>query len=150
MMIRPARSEEVDAIISLFDDEVRAGRMLPRSPQSIRARLDDWRVAERCGEIVGCVSLVYFNAALCELRSLAVHPDCRGQGLAGDLIAAALDMARENGRRRVLALTRAVSVFERAGFKRDDVRHFPEKVWHDCAPCPFRAACDEVALIYEL
>lgn len=150
MIIREARPEEVDAIRDLFLDEVRAGRMLPRPADDIRAHLDDWLIAESEGQIVGCVSLVFFNATLCEIRSLAVHPDYRGNGLGGNLIAGALALAKSRGMQRVLALTRAVRVFEKAGFRRDYVASYPEKVWRDCAPCPFREKCDETALIYYL
>lgn len=149
-MIRRARLDEIAQIRALFEDEVRAGRMLPRSEEDIRATIGDWLVAEKSGQIVGCVSLVYFNQDLCEVRSLAVHPTYRGNGIAGKLIEMAVDMARARGMKRVLTLTRAARLFEQKGFRRDTVGHFPEKVWRDCAPCPFRDACDEVALIYPL
>ena len=109
-----------------------------------------WLVAEAGDQIVGCVSLVFFNEELCEVRSLAVHPDRRGNGLGGDLITAAVELARTRNMRRVLTLTRSLGVFERAGFVRDEVHNYPEKVWRDCAPCPFRERCDEITLIYSL
>jgi len=147
-MIRHPQPAEVDAILALFDDEVRAGRMLPRQKDRVRRELDRWLVAEDGGEVVGCVSLVFFNGELAEVRSLAVRPDYRGQGLATELVRAAVALALELGRRRVLALTRAPRLFEKVGFRRDLVERFPEKVWLDCAPCPFRHACDEIALVY--
>jgi amino-acid N-acetyltransferase len=149
-MIRHPYPDEVETVRVLFDDEVRAGKMLPRSAESIFAQLDNWLVAEENGQIVGCVSLVYFNGSLCEVRSLAVHSAYRGSGIGRQLVEAALDMAQAHGVQRVLTLTRAAHLFERAGFRRDFVANFPEKVWRDCAPCPFRHACDEVALIYDL
>ncbi len=150
LTIRPARLPEVGAMLALFADEVRAGKMLPRNPQSVREDIDNWLVAIEGGEVVGCVSLVPYNEELCELRSLAVHPGRRGRGLGSALIRAAVELARQRGMERVLALTRAVPLFEKAGFRRDFVANFPEKVWRDCAPCPFKEACDEVALIYYL
>lgn len=150
LAIRPPRLLEVGAMLALFADEVRAGKMLPRDPQSVREHIDNWLVAVEGSEVVGCVSLVPYNKELCELRSLAVHPDRRGRGLGSALIRAAIELARQRGMGRVLALTRAVPLFEKAGFRRDFVANFPEKVWRDCAPCPFKEACDEVALIYYL
>jgi amino-acid N-acetyltransferase len=150
MIIRHPYFEEVVAVRDLFDDEVHAGRMLPRSADDIRVHLADWLVAEENGRVIGCVSLVFFKAELVEVRSLAVHPAYRGQGIASQLVRAALDMAFKRGTRRVLALTRAVRLFEQLGFRRDAVAHFPEKVWQDCAPCPFRSACDETTLILDL
>ncbi|MBN1202022.1 MAG: GNAT family N-acetyltransferase [Anaerolineae bacterium] len=150
MIIRHPQPDEAGRVLALFEDEVRAGRMLPRSEDNFRAHVEDWLIAEQAGQVVGCVSLVYFNQELCEVRSLAVHPDYRGNGVASKLVSAAIDMAREHDMRRVLTLTRAPRLFEHLGFVRDFVDNFPEKVWQDCAPCPFRDACDEVALIYHL
>jgi N-acetylglutamate synthase-like GNAT family acetyltransferase len=150
MIIRHPDLEEVEAIRDLFEDEVRAGRMLPRSAEEVGAHLGDWLVAEENGQVIGCVSLVFFKVALCEVRSLAVHPAYRSRGIASQLVRAALDMAHERGIRQVLALTRAAHLFEQLGFQRDAVTHFPEKVWHDCAPCPFRHACDETTLVLDL
>jgi N-acetylglutamate synthase-like GNAT family acetyltransferase len=147
--LRPPRADEVDAVLALFDDEVRAGRMLPRDPTSVRSGLDDWIVAEDGeGRLVGCVSLVFFNADLAEVRSLAVHPDRRGNGLGAALVVTALELAQQRGVRHVLTLTRAAALFERLGFRRDFVTSFPEKVWRDCAPCPLKERCDEMALVY--
>jgi len=150
MRIRPAQAHEIEAIRALFAEEVAAGRMLPRAEHEIRARLDDWLVAEEWGQIAGCVSLVQFSPALCEVRSLAVHPAYRGRGIASALVHEALALAERRGMERVLVLTRAAPLFEKLGFRRDFVANFPEKVWRDCAPCPFRHACDEVALIYPI
>lgn len=150
MIIRHPHAYEVTPILELFADEVRAGRMLPRTPEMVTEALDRWLVAEIDGQIVGCVSLVFFNGHLAEVRSLAVHPAYRGRGLGSDLVRAAVDLARQFKRTQVLALTRAAHLFEGVGFKRDMVTNYPEKVWLDCAPCPFRHACDEVALIYTL
>ncbi|MBN1679103.1 MAG: GNAT family N-acetyltransferase [Anaerolineae bacterium] len=148
MIIRSATLDEIEAIRALFEDEVRAGKMLPRSADAIRSNITDWLVADAYGHVVGCVSLVLYNQALCEVRSLAVHADYRGNGIATDLIKQALVMARERRMRQVLTLTRAPQLFEKIGFRRDFVANFPEKVWRDCAPCPFRHACDEIALLY--
>lgn len=150
MRIRPAQAHEIEAIRALFAEEVAAGRMLPRAEHEIRARLDDWLVAEEWGQIAGCVSLVPFNGSLCEVRSLAVHPAYRGRRIASALVREALALAERRGIERVLVLTRAAPLFEKLGFRRDFVANFPEKVWRDCAPCPFRHACDEVALIYPI
>jgi len=147
--IRTARVEEVDDILSLFLDEVKTGRMLPRDPAEMAGGIGDWLVAVAGGEVVGCVSLVFFGDDVCELRSLAVRPDRRGDGLGGRLIRAACEMARVRGMRRVLTLTRAVKVFAAAGFMRDMVGNYPEKVWRDCTGCPLRSRCDEVALVFE-
>ena len=147
--IRPADYEDIYKMLALFEEEVRAGRMLPRTYGETRANIDNWLVAEQDGELVGCVSLVYFDESLCEVRSLAVAPHYRGNGLGRALVSAALDLADERGVTRVLTLTRSVKLFENLGFYPGLVSNFPEKVWRDCRPCPFRHRCDEVALLYD-
>ncbi|MEB2286567.1 MAG: GNAT family N-acetyltransferase [Anaerolineae bacterium] len=150
MIIRQPHADEVEAILALFARDVAAGLMLPRPADEMRQQLDRWLVAEQGGQMVGCVSLVYYNGTLAEVRSLAVHPDHRGNGVASQLVTAVVAMARARGLRRVLTLTRAAHLFERLGFERDAVSNFPIKVWQDCAPCPFKEHCDEIALVYEL
>jgi len=148
--IRTPQEAEVDAILELFEYEVRAGKMLPRSADNIRKELDNWLVAADGDHVVGCVSLVLFDAELCEIRSLAVDRAFQGFGLGSDLVRAALQLAAQHNMRRVLSLTRAIALFEHLDFHRANVASFPEKVWRDCAPCPFRDCCDEVALVYHL
>lgn len=150
MILRHPYPHEVETIRALFAADVAAGLMLPRSSEQILRHLDDWLVAEEDGEIIGCVSLVFFNGSLAEVRSLAVRSDQRGRGIGSRLVEAALHQAQGRGVWRVLTLTRAVALFERLGFVRDTVGNFPEKVWRDCAPCPFRHRCDEIALVLEL
>lgn len=149
-VIRGARPDEVDAILALFEDDVRAGKMLPRHPGEVRAHIGDWIVAEGGEGIVGCVSLVFYNDDLCELRSLAVGDGYRGNGLGSKLIQAAVDLAERRKMKRVLSLTRAIPLFEKMGFQFEQVMNFPEKVWRDCRPCPRRHRCDEVALVYHV
>ncbi len=129
---------------------LKAGLMLPRSKENMQESILDWRVASLNDEIIGCVSLVFFNKTLCEIRSLAVAEGYRKNGLAKKLIASALSLAIERDTKDVIALTRAPQVFEQLNFKKDDIRNFPEKVQQDCEPCPFINGCDEVALLYKL
>lgn len=148
--IRKAQVGEVSAIVRIFEDEVRAGRMLPRKPDEMRANIDSWLVAVDGEEVIGCVSLVFFNQTLCEVRSLAVHPAYQGNGLGSKLVSAAVKFAEEKDMTHVLTLTRATGVFTKLGFELDSVFHYPEKVWKDCTPCPLRERCDEVALLYRI
>lgn len=147
--IRPARAHDVDDIVALFAAEVEAGRMLARDKEKMKVGIDEWRVAVD-GEdaIVGCVSLVFFNPLLCEVRSLAVDADHRSNGLGKTLVETALSLAKEHGAAQVLTLTRAAGLFERCGFLVDDIHNFPKKVQTDCMQCPFIDCCDEIALLY--
>jgi amino-acid N-acetyltransferase len=147
--IQPAQLGDINAILTLFAEEVEAGRMLPRDKEKMVAGIQDWRVAVKNGQVIGCVSLVFFNPGLCEVRSLAVDPEHRKNGLGKKLIESSLHLAKERGASQVLTLTRASGLFERCGFQLDDIRHFPKKVQTDCQSCPFIDCCDEMALLYK-
>lgn len=150
LSLQAAAREQIETIIGLFEEEVKAGRMLPRNPNDMYHHIEDWIVAHKDGQIVGCVSLVSYNAALCELRSLAVAPDHQGTGIGRQLVIALVDLAALRGYTQVLTLTRAAGLFEKAGFRRNDIANFPEKVRRDCHPCPFKHQCDEVALLFTI
>ena len=146
--IRSAEVADIEKILALFAAEVEAGRMLARDKEKMRAGIADWRVAVVGDDVVGCVSLVFFNPALCEVRSLAVDESHRSNGLGKKLVETALDLAQARGAEQVLTLTRAAGLFERCGFNVDDIQNFPRKVQKDCQNCPFIDDCDEIALLY--
>ena len=146
--IRMAKEVDITSILILFSAEVEAGRMLARDPQKMKNDLEDWRVAVDGDDVVGCVSLVFFNPKLCEVRSLAVAETHRSNGLGKKLVDSALDLAKERQADQVLTLTRAARLFENLGFVVDDIQNFPKKVAKDCQNCPFIDCCDEVALLY--
>jgi amino-acid N-acetyltransferase len=147
--IRPAQLADIPDILALFADEVKAGRMLPRSKVVMQANIHDWRVADINDEIIGCVSLVFYSQTLCEIRSLAVAKRFRQNGLGKRMVEEALVLARERGAEGVLTLTRVPGLFEHSGFQKSDIQKFPEKVQQDCQPCPFINQCDEIALLYK-
>ncbi|GAA4582199.1 GNAT family N-acetyltransferase [Planotetraspora phitsanulokensis] len=68
-------------------------------------RSEAW-VARRSGEIVGGYALIYpqsDNTHLAMIRLLTVHPDHRRGGVGGSLLRHAVDRARAEGRRVILA-----------------------------------------------
>lgn len=142
--------KDIPDILALFDDEVAAGRMLARSTEDLVQNINLWRVVTINDVIVGCVSLVFFNPSLCEIRSLAVAEGFRTLGLGKKLIEEAIRMAYAYQAITVFALTRSPWVFERLGFKQTKIQKFPEKVWQDCKPCPFINQCDEIAMYQNL
>ncbi len=148
--LRSAHVDEVTEIARLFEAEVRAGRMLPRNTSEMAQHIENWIVAESNGAVVGCVSLVPYNPYLCELRSLAVSPDHQHRGIGSLLVGALVELAAARGYVQVLTLTRASALFEKKGFMVDSIDNFPEKARRDCAPCPFKSACDEVALVFAI
>lgn len=108
--IELARRDDLSAVLGLL-----ARNDLP--PDGLAERFDHALVARRDGDIVGSAVLeVYGDAAL--LRSVAVDPTLRSQGLGRRLTEAALERARREGVQTVYLLTTtAGDYFPRFGFR---------------------------------
>ncbi len=124
--------------------------MLFRSLADIYEKLQTFLVAELDAAVVGCCALEVVWADLAEIKSLAVDPNHRNQGIGKALVAAAVEQARAIGVPRVFALTLEEEFFVRRGFDTVDMEKLPMKVWSDCARCPKQQNCDEIAVIKNL
>jgi GNAT superfamily N-acetyltransferase len=81
-------------------------------------------VAERDGRIIGTASVVPQGDGL-YIRSMAVHPAARGQGVAALLLETVERHARAGARSRLVLSTTpfldgAIRLYERAGFRRTE------------------------------
>ncbi len=150
VLIRPAQPEDAAAIVGLLDPYVADGIVLPRTLGEVSASASDFLVAEADRRVVGAVAVRDYGHYLVEIRSLVVSTTVAGQGLGSDLVAAAVELARQRGARRVFALTLRPGLFERQHFLQVDRDLFPQKVWADCINCPKRSRCDEVAVARDL
>lgn len=108
--IRSARVEDSRAIRKLI-------RLYPKHlVQDYVPATRFFFVAEVDKSIVGCCALEIYSKKIAEIRSLSVHSDFQGQGIATALVAACLKRARKKKIKEVLAITGAVNLFEKAGF----------------------------------
>ena len=82
--------------------------------------IQEFLVAERDGEVVGCGALHVMWEDLAEVRTVAVDPALAGQGIGSLLLTALVQRAREVGVKKVFCLTFAVPFFERHGFAEID------------------------------
>jgi len=115
----------------------------------IRTRIDNFLVARAGGRVVGCVGLeLYGEAAL--LRSLAVLPENRGQGVGTRLAAEILEKARHLGASEAVLLTTTVQALAAAmGFEkvpRDSVPAAVRGSWEFKADCCGTATCMRLTL----
>lgn len=152
LIIVPAVEADAEAIVDLLAPYVAKQIVLPRTADDIRAHIDNFRVArwrDRPG-LAGCVALRDFGDGLQEVRSLVVAQKQSGQGLGSLLVRKAVELAAERHAKRVFTLTVRPNLFRNIGFTEVPVTDFPQKVWSDCANCPKRQHCDEIALALDL
>ena len=147
---RQARADDLDAIEWLVEHWAKHGENLPRSREDIMKAILDFGVAVVDGKVVGCAALWIYTPQLAEIRSLGVHPDHQGKGVGQGLVRYFLQLAGQLHIPKVFVLTRAPRFFEKAGFRQVSVNSLPEKVLKDCAGCPKREQCDEIALVHDV
>ncbi|MCC6539896.1 MAG: GNAT family N-acetyltransferase [Bryobacterales bacterium] len=113
------------------------------SDAGLAACLDTTWIARESGRIVGSVALELYGAAGL-LRSVAVSADHASQGLGGQLVSAALELARQRGLTQLYLLTEtAAPFFARRGFHAVDRARVPEPIH---ASAQFASACPQSAL----
>ncbi len=117
IIIRRARTADVPAIKALVDIYSGSGRkLLAKELVTLYEDVQEFRVAEIDGELVGCGALHVLWSDLGEIRTLAVYPEYRGRHIGAQLLSALIETAAELGLRRLFALTFHTAFFERAGF----------------------------------
>src|SRR3954468_21380735 len=116
-MIRSATVHDVSRISEIINSHAELGKMLFKSYAQLYEDLHDFAVYEKDGKIVGCCALAIIWADLCEVRSLAVDDDYRGQGIGRRLTDWAIEEARRLQIRRIMSLTYEQSFFEKMGFE---------------------------------
>ena len=136
-MLRTADPSDLDAIAALL-----TGSALP--VDDLRASSIGFLVAEDAGTIVGVVGLETFDEAGL-LRSLAVAPAQRGQGLGGELVDALERDACDRGLRQLVLLTQtAERFFAQRGYRVIERADAPVAIQGSAefrSICPASAAC---------
>ncbi|SNR79228.1 N-acetyltransferase [Desulfurobacterium atlanticum] len=147
--VRKATIKDAEAIQFLINEYAKQGLMLPRSLNSIYENIRDFFVYEEDGKILGVCALTVVWDNLAEIRSLAVHPEKRKQGIGRTLIKACLEDAKHLQITRIFTLTYQSEFFKKLGFKEIDKNTLPQKIWRDCINCVKFPNCDETAMEIE-
>jgi N-acetylglutamate synthase and related acetyltransferases len=117
VVVRRARTPDVRAIRRLVDLYSGVGpRLLKKATVTLYEDVQEFWVAEHSGVVVGCGALHVLWEDLAEIRTVAVDPEYRGQGIGHRIVSALIDTARELGLRRVFCLTFEVGFFAKHGF----------------------------------
>lgn len=117
MRLRRARTADVAGISALIDRYAPERRLLTKPRVTLYEDIQEFRVVEAAGEVVGCGALHVFWEDLAEIRTVAVHPAHRGRRVGHRIVDQLLDTARDLGIRRVFVLTFEVAFFARHGFR---------------------------------
>lgn len=147
MRVRCASIADAPAIYALIAQYAEKGLLLPRADDEIRRNISHFLVCKMNRRVVGCVALESYGSDLAEIRSLAVDPEIRGQGLGASLLRFALEEARHRDIARVFAVTHAPKFFLRQGFSATARQSLAEKIERDCRHCAKRRMCRLVAVV---
>lgn len=115
--IRWARTPDVRAIRAIVAPMAKSRVLIAKEAVTYYEALQQFRVAELDGEVVGCGALHVMWEDLAEIRTLAVRPEAKGAGVGSALLDALVEDARQLGVRRLFCLTFEVDFFRRHGFE---------------------------------
>jgi amino-acid N-acetyltransferase len=150
LSIRKALLTDIPALLELINKYAAMGVMLPRTEFEMAENIRDFLVAFEGDRLVGCGALHFYTASSGEVRSLAVDPNVKSQGIGRALVEALETEAREQDLYSIFAFTYVVGFFGKLGFEEVDRGELPLKAWKDCLRCPKFQACDEIAVLKRL
>lgn len=104
------------AIKALIDLYTGQRLLLAKDTVTLYESVQEFRVAELNGKVVGCGAMHVLWEDLGEVRTLAIRPEFRGHKIGDQLLASLVEGARELGLRRLFALTFQTRFFARHGF----------------------------------
>ena len=149
-IVRKALLSDIPGMLGVINDYAANGVMLPRTEFEMAENIRDFVVAESDDAprvLAGCGALHFYTPSSAEVRSLAVDPKRKTQGLGRRIIEALEAEALEHGLANVFAFTYVPGFFTRLGFEQVDRGELPLKAWKDCLRCPKFQACDEIAML---
>ena len=116
VVVRRARTSDVRAIRALVKPLSERRVLLDKEAVTYYEAVQEFRVAEIDGVVVGCGALHVMWEDLAEVRTLAVSEEHLRLGIGGVILERLLADARELGVRRIFCLTFEVDFFSRHGF----------------------------------
>jgi amino-acid N-acetyltransferase len=115
--IRSAITADVRAIRKLVDTYAIDRRLLSKATVTLFEDVPEFVVADAHGTVVGCGALHVIWDDLAEVRTVAVVPERRRQGIGSRLIDRLIEKGHELGVRRFFALTFETEFFAAHGFE---------------------------------
>ena len=148
--VRKARISDIEDLLGLINAYAAKGIMLPRTEFEMSENIRDFTVVYQNERLIGCGALHFYTPTTAEVRSLAVDPEVKNQGIGRVLLEALEQEARDNDLHAIFAFTYVPGFFRRLGFFEVDRGSLPLKAWKDCLRCPKFQCCDEIAVLKTL
>ncbi len=120
ILLRRARTADVRGIKELVDGFASDNILLRKPLVTLYETVQEFRVAVRGREVVGCGALHVLWENLGEVRTIAVHPSVQGGGVGHVLVEELIAQARALGLASLFVLTFEVDFFVRHGFREID------------------------------
>jgi amino-acid N-acetyltransferase len=115
-VVRAARTSDVRAIRELVRPLAESRVLVSKDAVTYYESVQQFRVAEVDGVVVGCGALHVMWEDLAEIRTLAVTPAALGRGVGSAILTALVEDARALGVQRLFCLTFEVDFFTSPGF----------------------------------
>jgi amino-acid N-acetyltransferase len=114
--LRRARTPDVPAIHDLIELYARDRILLAKERVQLYEDVQDFWVADQGGRVVGCGAVHPLWEDIAEIRTVAVDPSVRGQGVGRLIVDRLIATVRELGIARVFVLTFEREFFAAFGF----------------------------------
>ena len=115
--VRPAITADVLAIRDLVENYAGDGpRLLRKNTVTLYEDVQEFYVAEQDGKVIGCGALHVMWHDLGEVRTVAVDPSYKGQGIGSQILNALTHRAADLGLTRLFCLTFETKFFTGHGF----------------------------------
>lgn len=115
--IRLAQHADIARIQQLI--EANPKTIVPRKAEEFRELLETFWIAEKDGELVGCVCLEVYSSKICEIRTLIVDSNYRHLGIGRSLMEVAIEEAKRRKVPQIMVVTSDPGYFEKINFKPD-------------------------------
>lgn len=113
---RQATREDAERIAALMDPDVRARKLLRRTPEELADLTRHGFVAEHLGDLVGFCAVEVYSRKMAEIQCLVVQSSHRTQGIGRHLVQLCVSRARELGVLEVMAITSSEDFLRGCGF----------------------------------
>ncbi|MFZ9360724.1 MAG: amino-acid N-acetyltransferase [Candidatus Nanopelagicales bacterium] len=117
IQIRPAKTGDVSTIRKLVDTYAPERRLLSKATVTLYEAVPDFLVIEKDNSIIGAGAVHVLWEDLAEVRTVAIFPEFKNQGLGSQLLTALLEKAKNLGVKRVFCLTFETKFFAKHGFQ---------------------------------